>query len=152
MEIREATERDDDIFVRHCLAEWNSPDWTEDCFNPDAPTRVYQNIQEMHEIYPVGGFLAIECDEVAGSTGYHLNFSPYSPMVRPSYHKLAYIWEVYVEPSYRGQGLGRLLMEHTADYLRSVGCNSIVLHSVPSARGFYEHLGFAPASELRLAL
>jgi predicted N-acetyltransferase YhbS len=40
-------------------------------------------------------------------------------------------------------------MEHTADHLRSLGCSSMVLHHVIDARGFYERLGFKPATELR---
>ncbi|WP_159717901.1 GNAT family N-acetyltransferase [Geminicoccus flavidas] len=152
MEIREATERDDDLFVRHYLADWDTFGWPEERFQPDAADRVRQYIQDKRARGDLGGFVAMDGDKVAGALAFHLNYSPYPRIVRPAYLHLAYIWCMRVEEAYRGRGIGQRLIEHTADHLRSLGCTSMVLHSVPDARGFYERTGFAPATEFRRAL
>jgi ribosomal protein S18 acetylase RimI-like enzyme len=152
MEIRETTEQDDDIFVRHCLATWATLGWPEERFFPDAAERIRQGIQDIRQRHPMGGFLAMDGEEVVGSIIYYLHYLPYPRVVRPAYFDLAYVCGMFVEPAYRRQGIARRLMEHTANHLRSLGSTSIVLHSMPNARGFYERLDFAPASELRLAL
>jgi predicted N-acetyltransferase YhbS len=152
VEIREATARDDDIFVRHYLADWEVFEWPAERFQPDAAERVLEYIREKRERRDLGGFVAMDGDKVAGALAFHLNYSPYPRIVRPTYLHLAYIWCMRVEPAYQGQGIGQRLIEHTADRLRTMGCTSIVLHSVPTARGFYERTGFAPATEFRRAL
>ncbi|MCC7260097.1 MAG: GNAT family N-acetyltransferase [Alphaproteobacteria bacterium] len=44
---------------------------------------------------------------------------------------------------YRGQGLGRALMETMMDYLRAQGVTRFMLSSQVRSRGFYESLGFS---------
>jgi ribosomal protein S18 acetylase RimI-like enzyme len=55
------------------------------------------------------------------------------------------VQEFHVTPAYRGQGVGRLLMETVADYARSQGLRILVCETqstnVPAIR-FYRALGF----------
>ena len=43
-------------------------------------------------------------------------------------------------------------MARVTEHLQSADCNGIVLHHAAEVRGFYEQLGYKPATELRLAL
>lgn len=46
----------------------------------------------------------------------------YPDLLRPDVHKHGYIWNVFVEPDYRGQGISRRLTQLAVEHLRSVGC------------------------------
>ena len=44
----------------------------------------------------------------------------------------------------KGRGIGRMLMERIIDNARQRGLKTVTLESVPTARGFYNKLGFRP--------
>ena len=55
------------------------------------------------------------------------------------------VTELYVSPSYRNSGIGKILMEKMEAYLIERGCNAIrifVFESNVLARNFYEKLGY----------
>lgn len=57
----------------------------------------------------------------------------------------AWIEDAIVDDSYRGQGLGRLLVEHAISFARSLGVDSLMLTSNPSriaANKLYQSLNF----------
>lgn len=55
-----------------------------------------------------------------------------------------YIDQLWVEKKYRGQGLGKQLMEAVHDYGRTCGCSmaTVATMSFQGARTFYEKLGY----------
>lgn len=55
----------------------------------------------------------------------------------------AVVWDVVVEPSCQGLGLGRAVMERLVDDLRRDGVANIVLYAEPRVVGFYRLLDFA---------
>ncbi|CAO2169907.1 unnamed protein product [Urochloa humidicola] len=55
----------------------------------------------------------------------------------------AVVWDVVVEPSCQGLGLGRAVMERLVDDLRRDGVANIVLYAEPRVVGFYKLLDFA---------
>ncbi|XP_058115012.1 GCN5-related N-acetyltransferase 1, chloroplastic [Magnolia sinica] len=55
----------------------------------------------------------------------------------------AIIWDVVVDPSYQGFGLGKAVMERLVDQLREMGIPNIALYAEPKVVGFYRALGFA---------
>ena len=55
----------------------------------------------------------------------------------------AVVWDVVVEPSCQGLGLGRAVMERLVAELRRKGVGNIVLYAEPRVVGFYRPLGFA---------
>ncbi|CAM0910654.1 unnamed protein product [Alopecurus aequalis] len=55
----------------------------------------------------------------------------------------AVVWDVVVEPSCQGLGLGRAVMERLVAELRLKGVSNIVLYAEPRVVGFYRPLGFA---------
>lgn len=60
---------------------------------------------------------------------------------------------VFVEPTFRRQGLARALVQQCLEMARSRGIHQVGLSTSEMARGFYEELGFLPAtSEMILQL
>ncbi|CAO2186547.1 unnamed protein product [Urochloa humidicola] len=55
----------------------------------------------------------------------------------------AVVWDVVVEPSCQGLGLGRAVMERLVHDLRRDGVANIVLYAEPRVVGFYKFLDFA---------
>ena len=59
---------------------------------------------------------------------------------------------VVVDPSTRGQGLGKKLLDRSLAYAREQSCSSIILETtdgLPESQGMYQKLGFQVTSETR---
>ncbi|KAJ8426799.1 hypothetical protein Cgig2_007854 [Carnegiea gigantea] len=54
----------------------------------------------------------------------------------------AIIWDVVVDPSFQGVGLGKAVMERLVEELLRKGITNIALYSEPRVLGFYRPLGF----------
>ncbi|KAK4410393.1 Serotonin N-acetyltransferase 2, chloroplastic [Sesamum angolense] len=54
----------------------------------------------------------------------------------------AIIWDVVVDPTFQGIGLGKAVMERLVTDLLEKGINNIALYSEPRVLGFYRPLGF----------
>ncbi|CAI9761828.1 unnamed protein product [Fraxinus pennsylvanica] len=54
----------------------------------------------------------------------------------------AIIWDVVVDPSFQGIGLGKAVMERIITALLEKGITNIVLYSEPRVLGFYRPMGF----------
>ncbi|KAK4777899.1 hypothetical protein SAY87_018086 [Trapa incisa] len=54
----------------------------------------------------------------------------------------AIIWDVVVDPSFQGIGLGKAVMERLIEDLVERGISNIALYSEPRVLGFYRPLGF----------
>ncbi|CAK7326447.1 unnamed protein product [Dovyalis caffra] len=54
----------------------------------------------------------------------------------------AIIWDVVVDPSFQGIGLGKAVMERLIEELLEKGIINIALYSEPRVLGFYRPLGF----------
>jgi GNAT superfamily N-acetyltransferase len=54
----------------------------------------------------------------------------------------AIIWDVVVDPSFQGIGLGKAVMERLMEELLEKGIINIALYSEPRVLGFYRPLGF----------
>ena len=83
-------------------------------------------------------------DEPAGFALFFHNFSTF--LSAPG----LYLEDLFVEPKWRGQGLGRLLLTHLAKIAVDRGCRRMewsVLNWNDPAIGFYKRLGAAPQDE-----
>ncbi len=54
----------------------------------------------------------------------------------------ATIWDVVVDPTYQGRGLGKAMMKYTISQLRSEDISNITLFADPQVVKFYQRLGF----------
>lgn len=78
---------------------------------------------------------------VLGFTGLQLNFTESS----------AYIWNLLIDPEYRGRGLGQKLIEHLLNIAISKKCEIVSLEVAESntvARSLYKKLGFVEVEML----
>lgn len=55
----------------------------------------------------------------------------------------ATIWDVAINPTYQGLGLGKALMHYVVDLLHQAEISNITLFADPHVVGFYENLGFS---------
>lgn len=150
MEFLKATPAQDDILVRHYLAIWDSYGTPADHFDAEPAEKVARFIKEGRAVRQLATFLAFDGDTAAGSVSCQLHLSPYPAVLRPEFQKHGYIWSVYVDPSYRRQGISRHLTQLALDHLRSIGCTTVVLHASDAGEPVYASLGFQPAKEMRL--
>lgn len=54
----------------------------------------------------------------------------------------ATIWDVIVNPTYRGRGIGRKLMQKILQHPKLQHFQVVALFSAPGKEGFYEKMGF----------
>lgn len=54
----------------------------------------------------------------------------------------ATIWDVVVDPTFQGRGLGKAMMKYTINQLRSEDISNITLFADPQVINFYQRLGF----------
>lgn len=149
--IREALSQDDALIAEHLYrlgrelvpAEFIEPNHQEITLKFIAQVR-----QTMH----FGAFVADVDRTVLGSVSCQLYEKPYPQIVKAQYRQWGYIWGLYVEPDYRRQGKGKLLMSRAIDYLKSLGCSHAILHTSPLGKPVYERLGFTNSNELSLEL
>ena len=64
-------------------------------------------------------------------------------LLTPKSRTLGKLRQMAIDPSRRGTGLGRALVEHLERELRARGFEEIELHAREHAVGFYEKLGYA---------
>ena len=72
--------------------------------------------------------------------------------LRPFADEIGEIKRLYVAPTARGQGLGRVLVERIIEVAREIGYRSLRLDTLPSmkeAQSLYTSLGFAPTAAYR---
>ena len=63
-----------------------------------------------------------------------------------------YLFNVFVAPEARGQGLARKLTEAALEASRSLGLEMVELHASKDAEALYRSMGFEPTPEFRLIL
>ncbi len=63
-----------------------------------------------------------------------------------------YLFNVYTEPTFRGQGLARRMTDALLDVARTHGIGMVELHASKDAEKLYRSMGFEPTSEFRLIL
>jgi GNAT superfamily N-acetyltransferase len=63
---------------------------------------------------------------------------------------VGWIGTIWVEPAWRGRGLGRRLTEATIDAAEAAGCRTLVLVATDAGRPVYERLGFTVQTHYRI--
>lgn len=63
---------------------------------------------------------------------------------------VAWIGTIWVDPAWRGQGLGTALTQATIDAAEAAGCRALVLVATEAGRPLYERFGFAVQAEYRI--
>ena len=91
-------------------------------------------------------------DEVLGvcdrRTGRLIGFA----RVLTDYTYRAVLWDVVVDPAYRGQGVGRLIVQALRDRPALRNIDAFLLMCLPEMVPFYQQLGFEPETKVTLMI
>jgi GNAT superfamily N-acetyltransferase len=148
----------EDEYVSSCFANFWREIWDrEDCVVTDCDERNRTFMSHARENARLSSFVAEHntCtgnSTLVGCACCQLFQGLYPLIVSPELRQYGYIWGVFVEPEYRGSGLGKQLVEACIEYLRSLGCTRVTLHAAPLAEPLYKRLGFVPNNEMKLDL
>ncbi|NJM62662.1 MAG: GNAT family N-acetyltransferase [Oscillatoriales cyanobacterium RU_3_3] len=150
--LRETYSHEDTLIAEHFYHLWRDNDVPDSSIEPNWSDIIIKFIDRARQELSYKAF-AIEVDGVVvGSTSCQLFAGLYPQALAVEYRKYGYIWGVYVEPAYRGRGLGKQLTKMAIDYLKSLGCTRAILHASPSGKPVYTSLGFVASNEMRLDL
>ncbi|MEC4815807.1 MAG: GNAT family N-acetyltransferase [Scytonema sp. PMC 1069.18] len=150
--IREATAQEDGLIARHFYQMWLDIGLCDDALNPDWLNITLKFIEQARRDLSYQGFVAEVEGVIVGSASCQLYAGLYPNVLQPQYRKYGYIWGVYVEPSYRRQGIAKQLTRMTVNYLKAIGCTRVVLNASPSGQPVYESLGFSSSNAMQLDL
>lgn len=98
----------------------------------------------------IAWFAVNDAGEVVAGAGVWLREWPISP--RNLTGRDAHVLDVYVQPDYRGKGVGRTLMLTLVDWCKTQGLVTITLEASDDGRPLYDQLGFEPMDILRKRL
>lgn len=59
---------------------------------------------------------------------------------------------LFVLPDYIGKGFGQILMDNFLNRMKSMGINTIILHSEPNAESFYARFGFVKVGAIETSI
>ena len=76
----------------------------------------------------------------------------YPAVLKAEQRNYGYIWNVYVLPEHRRQGIATELTKVAVNYLKSLNCTKAILNASPSGKPVYEQLGFVAGNEMVLDL
>ena len=94
------------------------------------------------------GFIAEQQGAPVGGVGLMVLDWPPHPL-HPEQGRRGYVLNVYVEPSHRGQGIGKALMHAAEAEFAARGIAFQVLHATDAGRSLYARMGWtAPDNEM----
>src|SRR5215510_9490899 len=137
--VREATIDDLDVLVHHRIAMF-----TDMGLDFDAPALAAAFAPWLRAMMPAGTYRAwlavAEDGSISGGAG--ATILPWPP--GPTYpgDTLAFVYNVYTEPSHRRQGIAVLLMDALHAWCSANGVTSIALNASRDGQPLYESLGY----------
>jgi GNAT superfamily N-acetyltransferase len=66
--------------------------------------------------------------------------------------RVPYLMSMYTDPSFRGKGIGSMVVRHAIAWCRHHGYQSISLHASKMGRPLYEGMGWKRSNEMELDL
>ncbi|ARV63136.1 GNAT family N-acetyltransferase [Nostocales cyanobacterium HT-58-2] len=150
--IREATPQEDSLIAEHFYQMWRDIGAFDDDINPNWLEITLQFIEQARRDLFYKAFVAEIDSVVVGSASCQLYVGLYPDVLMPQYRKYGYIWGVYVEPSYRRQGIAKQLTSMAVNHLKAVGCTRVHLNASPLGKPVYESLGFSSGNAMQLDL
>ncbi|TFI52997.1 GNAT family N-acetyltransferase [Mastigocladus laminosus UU774] len=147
---REASIQEDNLIAQHFYQLWRDNNVAPESIRSDWLEIVLEfNKQARQNLY-YKAFVAEVDGKVIGSASCQLFTGLYPHILTEEHRKFGYIWGVYVDLDYRGQGIAKQLTSMAIDYLKAIACTRVILHASPAGKPVYERLGFIPNNEMRL--
>ena len=118
LKIREAKKQEDDLIARHFYQMWLDNDVLRQSIQYNWLEITLKFIESARQELCYKAFVAEIDGEVVGSAGCQLFAGLYPQVIAEEVRRYGYIWGVYVELPYRGQGIAKKLTARTVDYLK----------------------------------
>jgi GNAT superfamily N-acetyltransferase len=102
----------------------------------------------LHAVMPAGTYRAWLADSADGGVagGGGITIIPWPPGPRYAGDRLAFVYNVYTEPTQRRRGLARLIMETIHAWCRHEGIGSMALNASRDGKPLYEAMGYAESA------
>ncbi|MCC5650759.1 GNAT family N-acetyltransferase [Nostoc sp. XA013] len=149
---REATTVEDSVIAKHSYQMWLDIGVHESNIDLDWQKITLKFIEEARRNLFYKAFVAEVDNTVVGSASCQLFAGLYPNVFKDEYRKFGYIWGVYVEQSYRRQGIAKCLTNRAIEYLKAIGCTRVVLNASPSGKPVYSSIGFSEGNIMQLDL
>ncbi len=150
--VRAATSVEDALIARHFYQMWLDNQIPESAIATDWLEMTLQFIYHARQTLGYQAFVAEVEGQVVGSAGCQRSAGLYPNILKAAERCDGYIWGVYVEPGYRGQGIATQLTQQAIAYLKAINCTHAVLNASPSGKSVYARLGFVNSNSMRLDL
>ena len=139
-QIREASLGDVDALVHQRIAMFSDMGRTFDRDDVDRAFRAWLATQMPAGVYHA--WLVEDADTGAIVAGGGLSILPWPP--GPSYmvDRLAFVYNVYVEPPHRRRGLAKRVMDAIHAFCRAHAITSVALNASEDGQPLYESLGY----------
>lgn len=152
IDVREAEPQEDSLLAEHFYRLWRDNNIAAESIRPDWEDITLQFIQQARRELSYKAWVAEVEGAIVGSAGCQLFAGLYPLILADHERKYGYIWGVYVEPAYRGQGIANQLTQAAIAHLKTLHCTRAILHASPSGKPIYTRLGFCESNEMRLDL
>jgi GNAT superfamily N-acetyltransferase len=137
--VRPATLDDVDVLVRHRIEMFTDMGVKLDVGALDRSFRGW-----LAETMPSGTYRAWLAESSKGKVvaGGGITILPWPPGPRYMGNRLAFVYNVYVEPARRRRGLARLIMDAIHDWCRDAGITSMALNASRDGLPLYRSMGY----------
>lgn len=152
MKIYQAQPEADQIIVQHFYQLWLDNGVVPESIDPDWHKLTLEFIEQARHKLNFQAFIAQVDGKIVGSVSCQVFSGLYPLLFKQEYRHYGYIWNVYVQPDFRRQGLGKKLTQTAINHLRKLNCTKVVLHASPAGKPIYESIGFLPSNEMILDL
>lgn len=152
IDIRKATPTEDPLIAQHFYQMWLDVGVRSESIQSHWFDITVQFIDRARKQLCYQAFVALADGKIIGSASCQLFDGLYPNILAAEYRSYGYLWGVYVEASYRHQGIGAELVREAIAYLKSIGCTRAVLNAAPLAQSFYTNLGFGEGNQMHLDL
>ncbi|MBD0388523.1 MAG: GNAT family N-acetyltransferase [Nostoc sp. C3-bin3] len=150
--IREATTEEDSLIAKHSYQMWLDIGVHESNIQLNWQNITLQFIEEARQDLFYKAFIAEVDNTIVGSASCQLFAGLYPNVFKDEYRKFGYIWGVYVEQSYRRQGIAKCLTNRAIEYLKVIGCTRVLLNASPLGKPVYSSIGFSEGNVMQLDL
>lgn len=148
--IRPATLADLETFVAHRCAMFRDMDYGEEAGLARMTPEFRALLHRWLTTGQARGWVAEQNGAAVGSALLELKEALPSPLSPQSVR--GYLFNVYVAPKARRQGLARRFTEAALEEARKLGLDLLELHASQDAEGLYRSMGFEPTPEFRIIL
>ena len=137
----------DDVVVDHWRKMWLDVGVPPDGLKDNMKHLTLEFIQSARDFLEYQTIVAkADNGDIVGSISCQVWKGPCPQIYR---HKVGTIWAVYVQESYRRNGVATAMMRSALTYLQSIGCKTTILIAASEeGKRVYQRLGFAPNSAM----